>query len=73
MKYIPGQSFCINRKIIQGYVKKFFVTGQTYKIYNIHKNENEIIYTFTDGSKKFDFTLPSFQEGDKMIDYLVGG
>lgn len=72
MKYIPGQNITINRKIVQGYVKKFFVPGQTYKLYNILRKENETIYTFTDGKQKFDIPLPSIQEGDKMIDYLVG-
>ncbi len=72
MKYIPGQSITINRKIVQGYVKKFFVPGQTYKLYNILRNKNETVYTFTDGRQKFDIPLPSIQEGDKMIDYLIG-
>lgn len=72
MKYIPGQSITINRKIVQGYVKKFFVPGQTYKLYNILRKENETVYTFTDGRQKFDIPMPSIQEGDKMIDYLVG-
>lgn len=72
MKYIPGQSITINRKIVQGYVKKFFVPGYTYKLYNILRKENEVVYTFTDGRQKFDIKLPSIQEGDKMIDYLVG-
>lgn len=72
MKYIPGQNITINRKIVQGYVKKFFVPGQTYKLYNILRKENETVYTFTDGKQKFDIPLPSIQEGDKMIDYLVG-
>jgi len=72
MKYIPGQNITINRKVVQGYVKKFFIPGQSYKIYNISRKENEVVYTFTDGKQKFDFTLPSIQEGDKMIDYLVG-
>lgn len=72
MKYIPGQNITINRKIVQGYVKKFFMPGQTYKLYNILRKENETVYTFTDGKQKFDIPVPSIQEGDKMIDYLVG-
>ena len=72
MKYIPGQNITINRKIIQGYVKKFFIPGNTYKLYNIQRKENEAVYTFTDGKQKFMITLPSILEGDKMIDYLLG-
>ena len=72
MKYIPGQNITINRKVVQGYVKKFFVPGHTYRIYNILRNPTDVVYTFSDGLKKFDIKISSIQEGDKMIDYLLG-
>lgn len=71
MKYIPGHQFKVNKRIIQGKVKKFFFTGKTYVIFSINRKNNEYVYVFSDGINKFEFNFPDAVTAEGMIEYLV--
>lgn len=71
MKYIPGYQFRVNKRIIQGKVKKYFFTDRTYVIYAINRKNNEYVYIFSDGVNKFEFNFPDSATAEGMIEYLT--